>query len=289
MKIDIIKNEPLAAHTTWRIGGKAKYFAQVTELEELKQAVAEAASKGIPYFIIGNGSNLLISDKGYDGMVIRLRGGFTGFGIRHNVIMAEAGVHLANIVTTARKKSLEGMAFAAGIPATVGGALIMNAGGPTGTMSDVCETIKILNAEGEVEVITHPDAKFGYRASNLKEMGIILAATFRLEPEEPQKVTQGIVEALDKKRRSQPIEAKTAGSVFKNPPHKHAAELIDKAGCKGMKVGDATVSRMHANFIINVGNATAADTLELMNQVAARVREDSGIELEREVELVGEF
>lgn len=289
MKIEIIKNESLAAHTTWRIGGKAKYFAQATNVEELKQAVDQAATAGVPYFMIGNGSNLLISDDGYNGMVIKLRGGFTGFGIRHNVIMAEAGVHLANIVTTARKKSLEGMAFAAGIPATVGGALIMNAGGADGTMSDVCETIKILNPEGEVEMLTHPDAKFVYRASNLKKMGIILAATFRLEPEDPQKVTQQIVDALDKKRRSQPLEAKTAGSVFKNPPHKHAAELIENAGCKGMKVGDATVSRMHANFIINIGQATAKDTLTLMHQVADRVREHSGVELEREVELVGDF
>lgn len=289
MKIEIIKNEPLAAHTTWRIGGNARYFAQATNLDELQQAVAEAAAKNVPYFVIGNGSNLLVSDKGYDGMVIKLRGGFTGFGIRHNVIMAEAGVHLANIVMTARKKSLDGMAFAAGIPATVGGALIMNAGSQNGKMSDVCETIKILNREGEVEVVTNPDAKFAYRASSLKDMGIILAATFRLEPEDPQKVTQGIVEALDKKRRTQPIEAKTAGSVFKNPAHKHAAELIEKAGCKGMRVGDATVSRMHANFIINVGEATAKETMKLMDQVAEQVLENSGVTLEREVELVGEF
>jgi len=289
MKINVSKKESLSAHTTWKTGGPAAMYAQVKNVDELKEAMAMGSGLKAPIFMIGNGSNLLVGDGGYKGMVIRLRGGFTGFGIKHNVIMAEAGVQMGSVVTAARKKSLEGMAFAAGIPGTVGGALIMNAGANGGNVSDIVETIKILNPEGEIEVITHPDAKFGYRKSELKEMGIMLAATFRLEPGDPAEVTKQIVDALDNKRRTQPIEARTAGCVFKNPKGKHAAELIEKAGCKGMTVGDATVSRMHANFILNVGKAKSADILKLMEQVEARVLEDAGITLEREVELVGEF
>jgi len=289
MKLEIIKNESLAAHTTWQIGGPAKYFAQVVDTDELIEAVNQARTMAIPYFVIGNGSNLLVSDKGYKGMVIKLRGSFTGVGIKHNVIMAEAGVNLGTLVTTARKKSLEGFAFAAGIPGTVGGAMVMNAGGSMGTMSDIAETLTILNPQGEVEMLTVADIKLGYRMSNIKEKGIILSATFRLEPGDPAEVTAEIVEALDKKRRTQPIEAKTAGSVFKNPQFKHAANLIEKAGCKGLQVGGAVVSRMHANFILNVGNATARDVLELIGQVQEKVKEASGTILEREIELVGEF
>lgn len=289
MKLNIIENESLAEHTTWQIGGPARYFAQVVDTDELIAAVKEAGRLGVPHFVIGNGSNLLVGDKGYQGLVIKLRGSFTGVGIKHNVIMAEAGVKLGTLVTTARKKSLEGIAFAAGIPGTVGGAMVMNAGGHGGTMSDIAETLTILNPQGEVEMLTVADIKLGYRMSNIKEKGIILSATFRLEPGDPAEVTAEIVEALDQKRRTQPIEARTAGSVFKNPQFKHAAQLIEKAGCKGMQVGGAVVSRMHANFILNVGEATARDVLTLIEQVQDRVKEHSHTELEREVELVGEF
>jgi UDP-N-acetylmuramate dehydrogenase len=264
-------------------------FAEVTDIDELKEAVAIGREMNKPIFMIGNGSNLLISDKGYDGMMLRMRGGFSGFGIKHNVIVAEAGVQLGSLVTTARKKSLEGMAFAAGIPGTVGGALMMNAGGAAGTISDIVEMIKILTPKGEVEVITNPDARFGYRKSDLKEMGIILAATIRLEPGDPAQVTAQIVEALDKKRRTQPIEARTAGSVYKNPKGRKAAELIEQAGCKGMTVGDAKVSRMHANFILNIGQAKALDVTQLMEKIEKAVQDESGVTLEREIELVGEF
>lgn len=289
MKLDIIKNESLAAHTTWQIGGPAQYFAQVIDTDELIEAINQARSLGVPYFVIGNGSNLLVSDTGYNGMVIKLRGSFTGVGIKHNVIMAEAGVKLGTLVTTARKKSLTGAAFAAGIPGTVGGAMVMNAGGRLGTMSDIAETLTILNPQGEVELLTIADIKLGYRMSNIKQKGIILSTTFRLEPGNPAEVTKEIVEALDRKRRTQPIEARTAGSVFKNPSFKHAAELIEKAGGKGMRVGGAVVSRMHANFILNVENATAKDVLTLVEKVQEKVKEDSGTALEREIELVGEF
>jgi UDP-N-acetylmuramate dehydrogenase len=289
MKIEVVENESLAAHTTWQIGGPAKYFVQAVDTDDLIAAVNRAAELGVPYYVIGNGSNLLVGDKGFPGMVIKLRGSFTGIGLKHNIIMAEAGVKLGTLVMTARKKSLEGIAFAAGIPGTVGGAMVMNAGGQMGTMSDIAETLTILNAEGEVETLTVADIKLGYRMSNIKEKGIILSATFRLEPGDPAKVTQEIVDALDQKRRTQPIEARTAGSVFKNPAFKHAAQLIEKADCKGMQVGGAVVSRMHANFILNVGGATAADVVNLMDQVADKVKESSGTVLEREVELVGEF
>lgn len=289
MKIKTIKNEKMAAHTTWQIGGPAKLFAQVTDKAELIEALASADKQGVPVYVIGNGSNLLFSDKGYDGMVVKLRGNFTGLHIKHNVIVAEAGVKLASIVNIARERSLEGIAFAAGIPGTVGGAVVMNAGSQDGTISDIIETVTIYNPQGEIETLGSPEFKFGYRATNVKAKGIVLGASFRLEPGEPHVVTQEIVTALDKKRRTQPMEARTAGSVFRNPPHKHAAVLIEESGCKGMKVGGAVVSRMHANFIINVGGATARDVVQLMDEVTAAVKNKTGVELEREVELVGEF
>ncbi len=289
MKIEIIKNEIMAAHTTWQIGGKAKYFAQVTDAFELGEALEIASDLSAPAFMIGNGSNLLFGDKGFDGMVIKLRGSFTGMHIKHNVIVAEAGVKLGTIVNAARERSLEGIAFAAGIPGTVGGAVVMNAGALDGSISDIIETVTIYNPKGEVEILGSPEFKFGYRATDVKNKGIVLGASFRLEPGDPHQVTQQIVEAMDKKRRSQPIEARTAGSVFKNPPRRHAAALIEEAGCKGMKIGGAVVSRMHANFIINIGGATADDVQRLIDEVYTIVREKTGVELEREVELVGEF
>jgi UDP-N-acetylmuramate dehydrogenase len=289
MKIEIIKNESMAAHTTWQIGGPAKYFAQVTDTLELTEALKTAADLAAPTFIIGNGSNLLVGDKGFDGMAIKLRGNFTGLHIKHNVIAAEAGVKLASIVNAARDRSLEGIAFAAGIPGTVGGAVVMNAGGNEGTISDIIETVTIYNPQGEVEVLGSTEFKFGYRESDVKDKGLVLGASFRLEPGDPHEVTEQIVNAIDKKRRTQPIEARTAGSVFKNPARKHAGALIEEAGCKGKKVGAAVVSRMHANFIINVGGATANDVVRLMDEVAAAVKEKAGVELEREIELVGEF
>jgi UDP-N-acetylmuramate dehydrogenase len=289
MKIEIVKKESMAAHTTWQIGGPAKYFAQVTDTLELGEALRTAAELQAPVFIIGNGSNLLVGDKGIDGMVIKLRGNFTGMHIKHNVITAEAGVKLASIVSAARERSLEGMAFAAGIPGTVGGAVVMNAGSKDGTISDIIDTVTIYNPLGEVEVLGSPEFTFGYRATDVKNKGVVLGATFRLEPGDPHTVTEQIVTALDLKRRTQPIEARTAGSVFKNPARKHAGLLIEEAGCKGKQIGGAVVSRMHANFIINVGGATAKDVVQLINEVAACVKEKTGVELEREVELVGEF
>jgi UDP-N-acetylmuramate dehydrogenase len=289
MKIEIIKKESMAAHTTWQIGGAASYFAQVTDTLELGQALQTAAELDAPVLVIGNGSNLLVGDKGFNGMAIKLRGNFTGMHIKHNVVAAEAGVKLASLVNAARERSLEGMAFAAGIPGTVGGAVVMNAGGRDGTISDIIETVTIYNPQGEVEVLSSAEFKFGYRATDVKKKGIVLGASFRLEPGDPHEVTEQIVRTLDKKRRSQPLEARTAGSVFKNPPRHHAAALIEEAGCKGLEAGGAVVSRMHANFIINVGGATAKDVLRLMEEVAAKVKEKTGVELEREVELVGEF
>jgi UDP-N-acetylmuramate dehydrogenase len=289
MKIKTQKNENMAAHTTWQIGGPAKLFAQVTDKAELIEALAEAEKLSIPAYVIGNGSNLLFSDKGYDGMVVKLRGNFTGLHIKHNVIMAEAGVKLMSIVNMARERSLEGIAFAAGIPGTVGGAVVMNAGSGEMTISDIIDTLVIYNAQGEIEELGRMEFKFGYRATDVKKKGIVLGASFRLEPGDPHEVTQQIVTALDKKRRTQPMEARTAGSVFKNPPRKHAAMLIEESGCKGMKIGGAVVSRMHANFIINVGGATARDVVQLMDEIAGKVKEKHGVELEREVELVGEF
>ncbi|MFA5867536.1 MAG: UDP-N-acetylmuramate dehydrogenase [Actinomycetota bacterium] len=289
MKIEMIKNETMAAHTTWQIGGPTKYYAQVTDPVELGEALAIASDLNAPVFMIGNGSNLLVGDKGFDGMVIKLRGNFTGLHIKHNVIVAEAGVKLATIVNVARERSLEGMAFAAGIPGTVGGAVVMNAGALDGSISDIIETVTIYNPQGEVGVLGSTEFRFGYRVTDVKNKGIVLGASFRLEQGDPHEVTRQIVDALDRKRRTQPLEARTAGSVFKNPPRKHAAALIEEAGCKGMKIGGAVVSRMHANFIINVGGATAYDVLRLIDEVAATVKNKTGVELEREVELVGEF
>jgi UDP-N-acetylmuramate dehydrogenase len=289
MKINMIKKEMMSAHTTWRIGGPAKYFSQVTDTVELGEALKVASGQSMPVFVIGNGSNLLFSDKGFDGMVLKLRGNFTGLRIKHNVIVAEAGVKLVSIVNAARERSLEGMAFAAGIPGTVGGAVVMNAGSQTGSISDIIETVTIYNSQGEVEVLGSPEFRFGYRGTDVKKKGIVLGASFRLEPGDPHDVTKDIVETLDRKRRTQPIEARTAGSVFKNPLRKHAGKLIEESGCKGMKVGGAAISRMHANFIINLGGATAKDVVKLMDEVAACVKEKSGVDLEREVELVGEF
>lgn len=289
MKIKTLKNESMAAHTTWQIGGPAKLFQEVTDKDELVEALDSAQKLSIPVYIIGNGSNLLFSDKGYDGMVVKLRGNFTGMHIKHNVIVAEAGVKLTSIVNAARERSLEGIAFAAGIPGTVGGAVAMNAGSGESTISDIIDIVTIYNAKGEVEELGRTEFKFGYRVTDVKKKGIVLGAAFRLEPGDPHEVTQQIVSALDKKRRTQPMEARTAGSVFKNPPRKHAALLIEECGLKGKKIGGAVVSRMHANFIINIGGATARDVGQLMDEVAGTVKEKTGIELEREVEFVGEI
>jgi UDP-N-acetylmuramate dehydrogenase len=250
--------------------------------------VIEAATKAdMPWMTLGRGSNLLVLDQGYQGVMLRLAGPLARIRRVDANLLAEGGAFLPAVVKFAARLGLTGMEWAAGIPATVGGAVATNAGAAGRDMSQVVEDLRLLMPGGRVE--EHPASCFpaAYRRRQLPAGSLVLSANLSLIQDDPLEVQNRTEEMLNRRRRRQPQEQHTAGSVFKNPPGDFAGRLIEQAGCKGLKIGDAMVSHHHANFIENLGRARASDVMALMEKVKQRVQEKTGIELEPEVEMVG--
>lgn len=286
----VFSSEPMKKHTSFRIGGPADYFVMPKSYEEVAEAIAVCKEEQVPYSIVGNGSNLLVSDAGYRGVVIQIFREMSEVQVEGNCIRAQAGASLAKIAATALDAELAGFEFAAGIPGTLGGACVMNAGAYGGEMRDVLVNVTVLDESDKVVKLEKEDLELGYRTSIIARKGyIVLGAELELKHGSPDEI-RGLMNELKEKRISkQPLEYPSAGSTFKRPEGHFAGKLIQDAGLRGFRVGDAMVSEKHCGFVINAGEATAAEVDSLMKQVSERVQEQFGVALEPEVKRLGEF
>lgn len=285
----VLVNERLDRHTTFKVGGPSKALLLAETTEELKAVLRLLKEEREDFFILGNGSNLLVSDEGYDGYVIKLVGDFLSVKLEGDSIVAGAGVLLSKVCTFARDNALSGLEFAYGIPGTVGGAMVMNAGAYGGEMKDVTESVSLLY-NGEIVTRTAEEMQFGYRDSIIKHDDYIALETrFKLKKDSTEEISAAMNDYMDRRRSKQPLEFPSAGSTFKRPEGAFAGKLIEDSGLKGFRVGGASVSVKHAGFVVNDQNGTAADIDELMKRVAQRVKKDSGFVLEPEVIRIGRF
>ena len=277
-------------HTTFRVGGPADVFCEPENEDELRELVSVCEGSGTPFMVMGHGSNLLFGDGGFRGTVICLGKAFSEVRAEGNVVYAGAGALLSQVANTALENGLAGMEFASGIPGSVGGALCMNAGAYGGEMKDILEEAVILEADGTLCTVLPDELELGYRTSNIPMLGrIVISAKFRLTPGDPEEIGAKMKELNAKRKEKQPLEYPSAGSTFKRPEGYFAGKLIEDAGLKGFTVGGAQVSEKHAGFVINRGNATAKDIMDLIREVQRRVKEHSGVDLETEVKTAGEF
>ena len=281
--------EPMKNHTTFRVGGPADYFVAPHTEEEIRKIVALCEEKEIPWFVTGNGSNLVVSDEGYHGVILSVYKNFQGIEVEGNRIRAKAGSMLVSISQAAREAGLSGMEFASGIPGTLGGGVRMNAGAYGGEMKDVLESVTVLTGEGKIIELGRNELELGYRTSVIAKKGyIVLGAVLKLERGDGEKIKTYMDELKEKRVTKQPLEYPSAGSTFKRPEGYFAGKLIEDAGLRGFQVGGAQVSEKHCGFVINRNHATAADIMELMRQVQIRVKENSGVDLEPEVKRLGD-
>lgn len=283
----IKKEEPLSRHTTFRVGGAAEYFL-MPGLQQVPEIVALCRRCELPLTVIGNGSNLLVSDSGLRGVVIELGKVASGIDIEGETLTVQAGTLLGETASFAAKHALSGLEFAAGIPGSMGGAVVMNAGAYGGEMKDVLTRVKVLTQDGEIRVRPAEQLDLSYRHSRMmEEKELVLEAVVRLIPGDAAIIRARMDELRQKRIEKQPLEYPSAGSTFKRPAGYFAGKLIEDAGLRGFRVGDAQVSEKHCGFVINRGAATAGEIMELMQYVRKRVKETSGVELEPEVRLLG--
>lgn len=286
----ILEAEPMSRHTTFRIGGPAELFLVPKSTEEIAGIFKICREEGIPWFVLGNGSNLLVSDKGYQGVVIQLYKSFGEVKVQGCQITAQAGALLSQIAAAAREESLTGFEFAGGIPGTLGGAVVMNAGAYGGEMKDVIKEVTVLTREGEIRTLQAEELAMGYRTSAIKEAGyIVLSAVLSLEKGDKEQIKARMQELAGMRSSKQPLQYPSAGSTFKRPEGYFAGKLIMDSGLRGYQVGGAQVSEKHCGFVINTGNATARDVRNLMADVQRIVEEKYGVKLEPEVKFLGDF
>lgn len=286
----VLVDEPMKRHTTFRIGGPADFFLLPSTVDEVRGILEICREEELPYFILGNGSNLLVSDKGYRGVVIQLYRNFSNISVEGNEICASSGALLSQIAAAARNASLTGFEFAGGIPGTLGGAVFMNAGAYGGELKDVLKEAVVMTEQGEILTLPVEKLDMGYRTSRIKKAGyLVLEARLVLEQGDMDKIRDITKDLTEKRVSKQPLEYPSAGSTFKRPEGYFAGKLIMDAGLRGYQVGDAQVSEKHCGFVINKGNATAADVLTLIENVREKVQEQFGVTLEPEVKFLGEF
>lgn len=282
-------DEPMSRHTSFRIGGPADALVTPTTIPELKQVLRFCQEYQLPTVVIGNGSNLLVKDSGIRAVVIKIAGAMSTVTLTATGLIAEVGISLASLARTAVEAGLGGLEFAAGIPGSLGGAVMMNAGAYGGEMRDVVKQVWAFDVHGDEHVLTKEQLDFGYRHSALMDRQLIAAKVELCLPDKDPIESQAIIADLAARRREkQPLQLPSAGSVFKRPPGHYAGALIEQAGLMGKRIGGAEVSTLHAGFIVNVGNATAADVEELIRLVQATVLQRFGVSLETEVRVIGE-
>lgn len=286
----VLEQEPMARHTTFRIGGPADYFVELGSIEQIRAAIQVCREENLPWFVLGRGSNLLVSDKGYRGVILSIYKDFQKTEIQGETVTVQAGVLLTTLSGKVLDASLTGLEFASGIPGTIGGAVVMNAGAYGGEMKDIVRKVTVLDQDGEVRTLTCGEMQFGYRTSLAKKKGyIVLGAELTLKQGEKEKIREEMQALKAKRIEKQPLEFPSAGSTFKRPEGYFAGKLIMDAGLRGAAVGGAQVSEKHCGFVVNTGNATAADVRELMRRVQGKVEEQFGVHLEPEVRFLGEF
>ncbi len=289
-EINIKPEEPMKNHVTFRVGGPADFFVTPKNYEELSWVLKCCAKYEMPCYIMGNGSNLLVSDQGYRGVVIQLFRQLNDIQCEGNVIRAQAGALLSAVANRALEEKLTGFEFAAGIPGTLGGACVMNAGAYGGEMKDVLKSVAVLTREGERITLQKNELELGYRTSIIaKKNYIVLEAEIELEVGDAEEIKAVMDDLKERRTTKQPLEYPSAGSTFKRPEGYFAGKLIQESGLQGFQVGGAQVSEKHCGFVINKDQATAADIAELIRQVQDRVEEKFGVRLETEVKRLGEF
>lgn len=281
--------EPMTKHTSFHIGGPAELMAQPQSEAELQSLLLKAAEAAVPVTLVGNGSNLLVRDKGIRGLVIKLGSMLRDIKVSGNVLTFGSGVSLAQASKKAAELGLSGMEFAVGIPGSIGGAVYMNAGAYDGEMAKVVKSVRVMDAAGEVSELSAGELDFGYRHSALQGSGkIVTSVTVELAAGDKQSIAEKMADFSNRRITKQPLELPSAGSMFKRPPGYFAGTLIDQTGLKGYTVGGAQVSTKHAGFVVNIGGATAADVLQLISDVQAKVFAAHGVHLEPEVLVLGE-
>ena len=281
------EQEPLAAHTTFKIGGPAAVFIQPAQEDQLCSAIALCRELSVPYYVLGNGSNTLFGDKGWNGAVICLAGLRGEVHQEGDNLWAPAGMTLNMLCLAALRASLTGLEFAYGIPGTVGGAVYMNAGAYGGEMKDVLVSVRHLNAQGEIVETPASELDLGYRHSIFEDNGdCILSAQVRLAPGDAQKISEQMNDLMGRRRDKQPLDKPSAGSTFKRPAGAFAGALIDQCGLRGYRHGGAAISEKHCGFVVNLGGATCADVLALCQEVQTIVKEKTGFTLEKEIRVV---
>ncbi|WP_432665905.1 UDP-N-acetylmuramate dehydrogenase [Wukongibacter baidiensis] len=286
---NVLKNEMMKNHTSFKIGGPADLLIMPESIEEIAFTIGYCKENNIKYHIIGNGSNLLISDKGIRGVVIKVADNFKDVVVEGNIVKAQAGILLSRLSKIIMNESLEGFEFASGIPGTLGGAVAMNAGAYGGEMKDVVTGVSVLDNKGNVMHFTKDEIEFGYRKSIIQENGyIVLEVQMELNKSDFEKI-KSITDDLTERRTSkQPLHLPSAGSTFKRPVGHYAGKLIEDSGLKGVRVGDAQVSDLHCGFIVNLGNATFEEVYDLIRLVQKVVRDKFDVELETEVKIIDE-
>ena len=283
-------DELMKKHTTFRVGGPADFYAMPDSTLEVSRLVTYCRKTNLPYYIIGNGSNLLVGDKGFRGLIIQISKNMSDVSVNGNEVTAQAGALLSKTASVVLAKELKGFEFAAGIPGTVGGAVRMNAGAYGGEMKDILKCVTVLDNEGRVITLCNDELELSYRSSIISKMNyVVLEAVFELEKGNKEEIKTLMDDLKDRRVSKQPLEFPSAGSTFKRPEGYFAGKLIEDAGLRGFSVGGAKVSEKHCGFVINKGDATAKDIVDLMNEVVRIVKEDSGVTLEPEVRRIGEF
>lgn len=289
IKDHVIEDYPMKEVTSFQIGGPVDYFVEPRSEEELKDVIVSVERDEMPWMIMGKGTNMVVSDKGIRGAVIRLENYFSDVRVEGTRVIAQSGASMKKVAEAACEASLTGLEFAHGIPGAVGGAMTMNAGAYGGEMKDVVESVKVMYHDGTTEVIPGDQMDFRYRNSRVyDEKLVVLEATFLLQPGEQAAIQSQMDELWNRRVSKQPLEYPSAGSTFKRPVGYFAGQLIDQAGLRGLKHGGAQVSQKHCGFVINCGDATCKDVVELIRMVQEAVYEKHGVELETEVKVLGE-
>jgi len=287
---DILGKEPMYKHTTFRIGGEASCFVRISSELQLAKLIPYFDQVGVEYFILGNGSNLLVSDKGYKGVILQIGDKFNRIETDGTVMKVQSGALLSQAAKCALEHGLTGLEFASGIPGTIGGGVVMNAGAYDGEMKQVVDHVTVLAKNGEVLELDNDTMEFGYRKSIIKNSHFtVLQVTLRLQEGDPEQIRTKMEELNERRRAKQPLEFPSAGSTFKRPEGHFAGKLIMDAGLRGYSVGGARVSEKHCGFVINTGKATATDVADVIAEVQERVKDRFGVSLDREVIYLGDF
>jgi UDP-N-acetylmuramate dehydrogenase len=288
--VHIKYNEPMSQHTSFKVGGPADILIEPTEVEELKKALSFVRQHQLPYYVIGNGTNLLVGDKGIRGVVIKVGESFGDIEITGDEVIAECGVLLSTLSKVVARNTLTGLEFASGIPGFLGGAIAMNAGAYGGEMKDIVEWVEVLDENLELQRYTNAEMEFTYRKSIVEPRNLIVVrCKMKLKKGNQEEINSIMSDLTQKRKTKQPLHLPSAGSTFKRPPGFFAGKLIEDAGLRGFGIGGAQVSELHCGFVVNNGGATAKDVYDLIKHVQQTVFNQFGIKLETEVKILGEF